>query len=81
MRQWPNNDLNPRILKVPTIPLSLGARPWQRGGARTVQRAAALAASIAQAARTNSLNQHYRSPWVVAVRPRFIVLDLMYTST
>ena len=34
-----------------------------------MQRAAALAASIALAARANSLNQHYRSPWIVAARP------------
>ena len=60
--------------------VSLGARPWQRGGARTVQRAAALAASIAQAARANSLNQHYRSPWVVAVCPRLIIPGVMHTS-
>ena len=45
-----------------------------------MQRAAALAASIAQAARVNSLNQHYRSPWVVAVRPRSIAPGVMHTS-
>ncbi|KAK9843763.1 hypothetical protein WJX81_005353 [Elliptochloris bilobata] len=38
----------------------------QKGGPRTTERAAALAARIAAAARANSLNQHFRSPWVVA---------------
>jgi hypothetical protein len=41
----------------------------QANGARTPEHAAELAASIAGAARANSLNQHFRSPWIVAVRP------------
>ncbi len=39
----------------------------QKGGPRTAARAGALAASIAAAARANALNQHFRSPWIVAV--------------
>ena len=44
-----------------------GAFMVQRGGPRTAARAGALAASIAAAARANALNQHFRSPWIVAV--------------